>query len=97
VTKVVLAELPGGLLDGLPTEDQEAIREVVGTSVLLQEYDGAGRAELAFRDRNGVLHYIYVGPQFIKLLRLPDAENAKAVKIYLFGTSTYRALLRRVY
>jgi hypothetical protein len=66
--QVVLAELPPGLVDGLPTEDQEAIREVVGTSVLLHEYDDAGRAELAFRDRNGDLHYIYVGPQFIKLI-----------------------------
>ncbi len=63
---VVLVEIPSGLLDDLPTEDQEAIREVVGKPILFKEYDDAGRAELAFRDRNGDLHYIYVSPQFIK-------------------------------
>jgi hypothetical protein len=64
--QVVLAEIPSGLLDGLPSEDQDAIREIVGKPIRLEEYDDAGRAELAFRDRNGHLHYIYVSPQFIR-------------------------------
>jgi hypothetical protein len=64
---VVLVEIPPGLLDDLPPEDQEAISEVVGKPIVLKEYDDAGRAELAFRDRHGDLHYIYASPQFIKL------------------------------
>jgi hypothetical protein len=63
---VVLIEVPPGLLDGLPIEDQQGINEVVGKPVLLNEYDGVGRAELEFKDRNGVIHFIYVDPAFIR-------------------------------
>ena len=62
---VVLIEVPPGLLDGLPTEDQEAIAEVVGKRVLLAEYDDDGRAELEFTDRNGVIHSIFVSPDLV--------------------------------
>jgi hypothetical protein len=54
---VVLIEVPPGLLDDLPIEDQQAINEVVGKPVLLNEYDDAGRAELEFKDRNGDFHF----------------------------------------
>jgi hypothetical protein len=63
---VVLTQVPPGLLDGLPLEDQQGIREVVGKPLLLSEYDDAGRAELEFKDRNGVIHFIYVDPAFIR-------------------------------
>ena len=61
---VVLVELPQGFLDDLPLEDQHAINEVVGKPILLKEYDDIGRAELAFTERDGTLHYIYV--EFIR-------------------------------
>jgi hypothetical protein len=64
---VTLAEVPSGLLDNLPAEDQQAILDVVGKPILLTEYDADGRAELEFRDRNSHLHFIYVSPEFIKL------------------------------
>jgi hypothetical protein len=64
---VVLVELPQGFLDDLPLEDQQAINEVVGKPILLKEYDDLGRAELAFRERDGMLHYIYVDPKFIRV------------------------------
>jgi hypothetical protein len=35
--EVVLTQMPPGLLDGLPFEDQQAISEVVGQPVLLNE------------------------------------------------------------
>ena len=54
---VVLREVPEGLLDGLPTEEQRAISETVGKPVRLNEYDGAGRAELEFTDREGVIYF----------------------------------------
>lgn len=63
---VVLTAIPQGFLDDLPEEDQQAIREVLGKRVLLNEYDDAGRAELEFRDHEGTLHYLYVAPEFIK-------------------------------
>jgi hypothetical protein len=63
---VVLIEVPPRLLDDLPIEDQQAINEVVGKAVLLNEYDDTGRAELEFKDRNGIIHFIYVNPEFIR-------------------------------
>jgi hypothetical protein len=63
---VVLIELPPGLLDGLPPEDQQAINQAVGIPILLREYDEAGRAELAFKDSAGTFHCIYVDPAFIR-------------------------------
>jgi hypothetical protein len=62
---VILKEIPPGLLTGLPAEDQLAIRDVVGKTVLLLEYDEDGRAELEFTDRQGLVHSIWVEPRFI--------------------------------
>jgi hypothetical protein len=66
---VILVDVPPGMLSRLPKEDQEAIKEVVGKPVMLNEYDDAGRAELEFKDRGGEIHFIYVAPEFIKLFR----------------------------
>ena len=62
---VLLTEVPPGLLDNLPMEDQQAISEVVGKPVRLNEYDAEGRAELEFTDRNGGIHFVYVSPNVI--------------------------------
>jgi hypothetical protein len=35
--------------------------------VLLSEYDDAGRAELQFTDRAGVIHFLYVRPEYISV------------------------------
>jgi len=64
---VVLVEVTPGLLDGLPKEDQQAISEIVGKSVRLNEYDDRGRAELEFIDGEGTIHFIYVSPDFIRI------------------------------
>jgi hypothetical protein len=64
--KVVLTELPPGLLDDLPIEDQVAISDVIGKPIRLNEYDEDGRAELEFKDRNGEIHFIYVDPDFLR-------------------------------
>ena len=63
---VVLTSLPDGLIDGLPTEEQDAISEIVGKLVTLLEYDELSRAELEFRDRAETIHSIWVNPNFIK-------------------------------
>lgn len=62
---VVLTEVPGGMLEGLPTEDQRAISEIVGKPVRLYGYDDAGRAEIEFTDGEGLIHFIYVNPDFV--------------------------------
>ncbi len=62
---VVLTKIPPGLVDGLPTEDQRAISEIVGKSVLLVGYDADGRADLEFKDDDGTIHFIWVAPHFI--------------------------------
>ena len=63
---VVLTQIPQGMLDDLPPEDQRAIIEVVGKPILLNEYDDAGRVELEFKDSEGQIHYIFVAPEFIR-------------------------------
>jgi hypothetical protein len=63
---VVLTEVPPGLLDDLPRADQQAISEAVGKPIALNEYDDNGRAELQFTDNRGVIHFIYVEPDFIR-------------------------------
>ena len=63
---VVLTEVPKGLLNDLPIEDQKAISEIVGKPSLLTEYDNHGRAELKFTDSEGVIHFIYVNPTVIR-------------------------------
>jgi hypothetical protein len=65
-SRVVLTEVPPGLLDDLPEEDQQAINEVVGKPIRLNEYDEIGRAELEFTDRNGIFHEIWVKPDYIR-------------------------------
>jgi hypothetical protein len=44
--RVVLAEIPPGLLDGLPEEDQIAISNAIGKPLVLVGYDEDSRAEL---------------------------------------------------
>ena len=63
---VVLTSLPGGLIDGLPSKDQNAISEIVGKPVVLNEYDELGRAELQFRDKENNIHFVWVNPDYIK-------------------------------
>jgi hypothetical protein len=62
---VVLAEVPDGLLEGLPREDQIAIIEIVGKPVRLVKYTD-GEAELEFTDKHGNTHFIYVNLRFIR-------------------------------
>jgi hypothetical protein len=73
--KVILTEIPPGLLDGLPEEDQLDIKEIVGKPIRFNEYDKGDmeRAELEFRDRAGHLHFIFVGLKFIQ-----PAKSSKA-------------------
>jgi len=65
---VALVSIPPGMLEGLPEEDQQAIKDAVGKPALLNQYDDDGRAEVEFKDRNGLIHFIYVRPEFIRTI-----------------------------
>lgn len=62
----MLIAVPHGFLDDLPSEDQKAIKDVVGRPIQLNAYDEDGRAELEFRDSEGNFHTIWVRPAFIR-------------------------------
>ena len=43
-----------------------AISAIVGKRILFVGYDEDGRAELEFTDSEGIGHFIYVSPEFVK-------------------------------
>jgi hypothetical protein len=63
--QVILKGVPPGFVDDLPTSDQRAIKEAIGTLVLLLNYDDDGRAEVEFTDAEGIIHSIFVDPNYI--------------------------------
>lgn len=60
-TTVVLSRVPDGLLDGLPDEDQTAIKAAIGHPMIIVGHDERGWMELEFR-HNGDIHTIWVDP-----------------------------------
>ena len=70
---VVLTEVPPGMLDDFPLEDQQAIVEIVGKPIALRGYDDDGRAELEFIDHAQISHVIFVAPRFIRAVERTDS------------------------
>jgi hypothetical protein len=66
---VVLTNIPQGLLESLPSEDQQAITDAVKKPMLLNEYDAEGRAVLEFTDVHEVIHFIYVHPSLVQIAK----------------------------
>jgi len=64
--KVVLIAVPPGMLDDLPSEDQQARMQLVGKPILLTGYNESGRAELEFRIGSADFRFICVSPEFIR-------------------------------
>jgi hypothetical protein len=62
---VVLTRTPSSLLQGLPTEDQNAIRSIVGRPVTFTGFS-YGQAELEFTDGQGDDHTIWVETNLIR-------------------------------
>jgi hypothetical protein len=62
---VVLTRVPPSLLQGLPNEDQAAIRSIVGRPVTLTGIID-GRAELELLDDQGDGHTIWVEAHLIR-------------------------------
>jgi hypothetical protein len=64
--RVILTAAPAALLQGLPEEDQQAIRRIVGRPVRFAGYS-CGQAELEFTDSQGDDHTIWVEPTLIRV------------------------------
>jgi hypothetical protein len=64
--KVIVSSLPAGFLDGLDSDDQQAILEILGKPVTFNEIDEHGRAELMFTDCNGIIHFVWIEPAQLK-------------------------------
>jgi hypothetical protein len=64
-TLVILTSAPSSLLQGLPKEDQKAIRSIVGKPVTLAGFS-YGQAELEFTDTQGDDHTIWVEKNLIR-------------------------------
>ena len=64
-TLVILTSAPSSLLQGLPKEDQDAIRLMIGRPVTLAGFS-YGQAELEFTDAQGDDHSIWVEKNLIR-------------------------------
>jgi hypothetical protein len=62
---VILKAIPPGLLNGLPEEDQTAIRAIVGRPVTFAGYS-FGEAELEFTDDAGDGHSVWVAASYLQ-------------------------------
>jgi hypothetical protein len=62
---VILSRAPPALLQGLPKEDQKAIRSIVERPVTFTGFN-YGQAELEFTDAQGDYHIIWVDKNLIK-------------------------------
>jgi hypothetical protein len=67
--RAILTELPPGVIDDLPKEDQKAIIDIVGKPIEFVGCDEDGRAELKFTDGNEVFHSIFVGRKFFRRVK----------------------------
>jgi hypothetical protein len=63
---VILLALPPGFMDDMDIEDRQALSEAIGSQVVFNEYGDIERVELQFTSQDGVLHFIWVEPRFIK-------------------------------
>jgi hypothetical protein len=63
--QVILTSIPPSLLQGLPKEEQLAIKSIVGCPVTLAGYS-YGQAELEFVDSQGDGHTIWVEPDLLR-------------------------------
>jgi hypothetical protein len=63
--RVILTAAPAALLRGLPKEDRQAIRSIIGQPVILAGFS-YGQAELEFTDPQGDDHTIWVETALIR-------------------------------
>jgi hypothetical protein len=73
-TKVRMLVAPKELISGLPASDQSAIQAIVGKVMIVKNFDKYGHAELRFRDKHKIIHYIWVRPSALQVVSQSCAE-----------------------
>lgn len=63
---VRIIEIPACLLDGLPEEDQIAIRAQLGKVLIVEGFGEDGSVELEFIDIAGAIHFIWIAPRCLE-------------------------------
>ena len=63
--RVILTRAPASLLRGLPKEDQNAIRAIVGHPVVFAGFS-YGQAEVEFADSQGDEHTVWVDADLLR-------------------------------
>ena len=64
----ILLSAPDELLSNLPSEDQEAIKDQVGKTMLVHGFDEYGHVELEFKSADETIHFIWVKPVFLRAI-----------------------------
>lgn len=63
---VRLLRAPAELLRGLPSEDREAIKALVGRAAPVIQFDASGNAELEFTEVSNSMRTIWVNPAHLE-------------------------------
>lgn len=67
-TIVPMLVAPEELISGLPESDQAAIQAIAGKKLTVEGFDKYGHAELHFRDKEKIIHYIWVRPSALQVV-----------------------------
>src|SRR5260221_14041666 len=57
------------LLRGLPLTDRHAIEAAVGTAYRVEGFNVVGHAEIEFFDSKGKMHFVWVEPENLRLVK----------------------------
>ena len=68
-TMVRMLVAPEELISGLPESDQAAIQAVVGKKITVKGFDKYGHVEPRFRDKKKIIHYIWVRPSALTIVK----------------------------
>jgi len=74
------------LLRGLPKSDKHAILEAVGSVYRVVGFNVIGHAELEFFDSNGNMHFVWVEPANLRVLRTPARQSSSHLTTRSKGT-----------
>ena len=75
-----------GLLRGLPVSDRRAILGAVGGVYRVQDLNGHGHAEIEFVEPNGTMHFVWVEPENLRVVRSGGAKRSSHLTARSKGT-----------
>ena len=74
------------LLRGLPKADQRAILGAVGSVYRVAGFNVLGHAEIEFLDSNGNMHFVWVEPENLRLVRPRNRASSSHLTTRSRGT-----------